>query len=236
MSKKAIYAFSDVLQDYATGRLDYHFSSQHDGKGPHTNVHHPDAKRVHLLLAGLGDPNETLTSWEGVLHSAEEESQNACAMTVINLPGYGKTRLLFEAAEKYFLIYFTCSNDKATWATGSDDVQWVVETVNTTSKWTHECQAARRAIYVLIYFLDLALSHRLAPIDTRRRLLLLQACPPCLAPSSDDLFVHIAKVAQSFDDKTLRRAAGQSSDKFRQSIKEVLHGIADSPAYTPHLR
>ncbi|SJL13470.1 uncharacterized protein ARMOST_16914 [Armillaria ostoyae] len=97
-------------------------------------------------------------------------------------------------------------------------------------------QAAQRAIYVLIYarmyvllyFLDLVLSHSLAPLDARRRLLLLQACPPCLA-SSDDLFVHIAKVVPLFDDETLRRAAGQSLDKFRHSIKEVLRGTTDSP-------
>ncbi|KAK0224603.1 hypothetical protein EDD85DRAFT_959303 [Armillaria nabsnona] len=252
MSKKAIEAFAGVLQDYATGRLDYHFLSRHDGKGPHANVHHPDAERVHLLLAGLGDPNETLTSWEDIFHSTEEEPRDAFATyslfllsfpliliiprTVINIPGYGKTRLLFEAVAQYFLIYFTCSKEKATWTSGSGDVQWVVETVNPTPKNMYGGEATQRAIYVLIYarmyvliyFLDLALSYRLAPLDARRRLLLLQACPPCLA-SSDDLFVHIAKVVQSFDDETLRRAAGQSLDKFRHSIKEVLHDTTDSP-------
>ncbi|SJL13471.1 uncharacterized protein ARMOST_16915 [Armillaria ostoyae] len=129
ISKKAIEAFAGVLQDYATGRLDYHFSSRHDRKGPHANVHHPDTERVHLLLAGLGDPNETLTSWEDIFHSIEEEPQHAFATyslfllpfpliliiprTVINIPGYGKTRLLFEAVAQYFLIYFTCSKEKA---------------------------------------------------------------------------------------------------------------------------
>ena len=73
MCKTAIQDFADVLQDYATGQLDYHFSSRHDGKGPHANVHHPDADRVHLLLAGLGDPNETLTGWKDVVHCPKEE-------------------------------------------------------------------------------------------------------------------------------------------------------------------
>ncbi len=185
-------------------------------------------------------------------HSTEEEPQDAFATyslfllsfpliliiprTVINISGYGKTRLLFEAVAQYFLIYFTCSKEKATWTSGSGDVQWVMETVNPTPKNMYGGEATQKAIYVLIYarmyvliyFLDLALSHRLAPLDARRRLLLLQACPSCLA-SSDDLFVHIAKVVQSFDDETLRRAAGQSLDKFRHSIKEVLHDTTDSP-------
>ncbi|PBL00145.1 hypothetical protein ARMGADRAFT_365957 [Armillaria gallica] len=237
MSKAVMDTFSDVLQDYAKGSLDYHFSSRHDGKGSHANVHHPDADRVHLLLAGLGDPNETLTSWEDVFHRCNEEKmRHSFSTTVIDLPGYGKTRLLFEAVEKHFLIYFTCSKEKATWATGSGDVQWVVETVNTTSKWMHEGQAAQRAFYVLMYarmyvlasFLDLVLSRRLVPFDARRRLLLLQACPPSLT-NSEDLFVHITKVAQLFKDETLRRAAVQSMYKFCDSIREVLHGTNDSP-------
>ncbi len=156
--------------------------------------------------------------------------------TVIDLPGYGKTRLLFEAVAEYFLIYFTCSQEKATWASGSGDAQWVVETVDPTLKSTFGGDAAERAFYVLIYvrmyvlanFLDLVLSHNAAPFDARRRLLLLQACPPRLA-NSEDLFVHIAKVAQPFNDETLCRAAGQSMDKFRGLIREVLHGTSDSP-------
>ncbi|KAK0466108.1 uncharacterized protein EV420DRAFT_1759351 [Desarmillaria tabescens] len=237
VSKKVIDTFSDVLQDYAKGGLDYHFSSKHDGKGPHANVHHPDADRVHLLLAGLGDPNESLTSWEDVFHRCnEEDMRESCSTTVIDLPGYGKTRLLFEAVAKYFLIYFTCSREEATWTTGSGDVQWVVETVNTTSKSTHEgSKAVRRAFYVLVYtrmyvlasFLDLVLSQNPAPFDARRRLLLLQACPPYLA-NSEDIFVHIAKVAQTFDGDTLRRAARKFLDKFRDSIKKIVHGTNDS--------
>lgn len=105
MSKKAIEAFAGVLQDYATGRLDYHFSSRYDRKGSHANVHHPDAERVHLLLAGLGDPNETLTSREDIFHSIEEEPQDAFATTVINIPGYGKTRLLFEAVTIFLDLF-----------------------------------------------------------------------------------------------------------------------------------
>ncbi len=73
MSKTAIDAFSDILQDYAKGSLDYHFSSQHDRKGPHANVYHPDADRVNLVLAGLGEPNETLTSWKDAFHRPKEE-------------------------------------------------------------------------------------------------------------------------------------------------------------------
>ncbi|SJL13480.1 uncharacterized protein ARMOST_16924 [Armillaria ostoyae] len=237
MSKKALDAFSDVLQDYAKGSLDYHFSSRHDGKGPHANVYHPDADRVHLVLAGLGDPNESLTSWKDVFHRPNEEvMRQSFSTTVIDLPGYGKTRLLFEAVEKYFLIYFTCSQEKATWASGSGDAQWVVETVDPTLKSTFGGDAAERAFYVLNYarmyvlanFLNLVLSHNVAPFDARRRLLLLQACPPRLA-NSEDLFVYIAKVAQPFNDETLCRAAGQSMDKFRKLIREVLHSTNDSP-------
>ncbi|KAK0430867.1 hypothetical protein EV421DRAFT_235033 [Armillaria borealis] len=237
MSKKSIDAFSDVLQDYAKGSLDYHFSSQHDGKGPHANVYHPDADRVHLVLADLGDPNESLTSWKDVFHRPNEEvMRQSFSTTVIDLPGYGKTRPPFEAVEKYFLIYFTCSQEKVTWASGSDDAQWVVETIDPTLKSTFGGDTAERAFYVLIYvrmyvlanFLDLVLSHNVAPFDARRRLLLLQACPPRLE-NSEDLFVHIAKIAQSFDGETLCRASVQSSNKFCESIKEVLHGINDSP-------
>ncbi|KAK0466090.1 uncharacterized protein EV420DRAFT_1636700 [Desarmillaria tabescens] len=238
VSKKVMDTFSDVLQDYAKGGLDYNFSSQHYGKGPHANVHHPDADRVHLLLAGLGDPNETLTSWDDVFHRCDEEDmRESFATTVIDLPGYGKTRLLFEAVAKYFLIYFTCSTEEATWTTGSGDVQWVVETVNTTSESTDEgWKVAQRAFYVLVYtrmyvlayFLDLVLSQNPTPLDARRRLLLLQACPPYLT-NSEDIFVHIAKVAQSFDDDTLRCTAGKFLDKFRDSIRKIVHGTNDSP-------
>ncbi|KAK0224611.1 hypothetical protein EDD85DRAFT_234119 [Armillaria nabsnona] len=237
MSKKALDAFSDVLQDYAKGSLDYHLSSRHDGKGPHVNVHHPDADRVHLVLVGLGDPNETLTGWKDTFHRPKEEDiRQSFSTIVVDLPGYGKTRLLFEAVAEYFLIYFTCSQEKATWTSGSGDAQWVVETVDPTLKSTFGGNAAERVFYVLIYvrmyvlanFLDLVLSHNVAPFDARRRLLLLQACPARLA-NSEDLFVHIAKVAQSFDDETLCRAYGQSSNKFCESIKEVLHGTNDSP-------
>ncbi|PBL00132.1 hypothetical protein ARMGADRAFT_1159519 [Armillaria gallica] len=237
MSKKAIDAFSDILQDYAKGSLDYHFSSRHDRKRPHANVYHPDADRVHLVLSGLGDPNETLTGWKDVFHCPKEEDmRQSFSTTVIDLPGYGKTRLLFEAVAEYFLIYFTRSQEKVTWASGSGDAQWAVETVDPTLKSTFGGDAAERAFYVLIYvrmyvlanFLDLVLSHNVTPFDARRRLLLLQACPPCLA-NSEDIFVHIAKVAQSFDEETLCRASGQSSNKFCDSIKEVLHGTNDSP-------
>ncbi len=79
MSKKAIDAFSDVLQDYSIGRLDYQFSSRHAGKGHHANVRHPDAEMVDLLLADLGDPEEILTSWDDVFHSDEEEQQDSFA-------------------------------------------------------------------------------------------------------------------------------------------------------------
>ncbi len=100
----------------------------------------------------------------------------------------------------------------------------------------YEGQASQRAFYVLMYarmyvlanFLDLVISRRLVPFDARRRLLLLQACPPSLA-NSEDLFVHITQVAQSFNDETLRRAAVQSMYKFCDSIKEILRGTNDSP-------
>ncbi|KAK0209148.1 hypothetical protein DFS33DRAFT_1415441 [Desarmillaria ectypa] len=219
MSKKVMDTFSDVLQDYAKGRLDYHFSSRHDGKRPHADVHHPDADRVHLLLAGLGDPNETLTSWEDAFHRCNEENMRYSISTmVIDLPGYGKTRLLFEAVTKYFLVYFTCSKEKATWATRSGDAQWVVESVNATSKGCTFSPTSWTWYHHTTW----------PPLDARRRLLLLQACPPSLA-DSEDLFVHITKVAQSFNDETLRRAAGESLDRFYDTIRKVVHGTNDSP-------
>lgn len=49
---------------------------------------------------------------------------------VIDLPGYGETRLQFEGICDFFVIYFSCSEEVMTWATGSGDAAWVLKEIS----------------------------------------------------------------------------------------------------------
>ncbi|KAK0430880.1 hypothetical protein EV421DRAFT_236211 [Armillaria borealis] len=245
MSKNVMDSFSDVLRDYANGHLDYHFSSRHDGKRPHANVHHPDADRVHLLLAGLGDPNDTLTSWKDVFHSNEEDGADSSTTILVDFPGAGKTRLQFEAVAEHFLLYLNCSRKKIAWTAGSDDVSWAMDH-NIRMRAVDNVGTARRTvqtllfsrIYILSYFMDLILTNPdVTAVAVRRRFLLLQACPPAsmLNAGLYDIFSHLVWVAQPYGIGVLEAATNTAMQRLCRSICRLLSVGSESPLARLHL-
>ncbi|KAK0449572.1 uncharacterized protein EV420DRAFT_1766975 [Desarmillaria tabescens] len=239
--ESVISTFSPVLKDYARGALDYQFFPRHEGKSFHADVHNAAAETVHLLLSGLGDPERgSLTDWRRI-YKSDEPSCSFFTTYVVDLPGYGKTRLLFEGVLEFFAIYFSCSKEELTWATGSGDVAWVLKTIseirNLDLETWQKDGIEKRTFYMLLYsrlavlrhFLRYLLDFDISPLDARRRLL-LQACPPCSSDNTD-IFLEVTKIAHLCSTEVLAKQTELALQDCNGSVAQLLkkHASSDCP-------
>ncbi|SJL18403.1 uncharacterized protein ARMOST_21991 [Armillaria ostoyae] len=242
--ESVISTFSPVLRDYARGALDYQFSPKHEGKSLHADVHNSSAKRVHLLLSGLGDPDRrALTDWRRIYQS---DRPNCSFFTtyVIDLPGYGKTRLQFEGILDFFVIYFSCSKEELTWATGSGDLAWALKSLSETRNLDLDASQKdgieKRTFYMVLYsrlvvlrrFLRYLLDFNVMPLDARRRLLLIQACPPCLSDNTD-IFLEITKISHLCSTEVLAEQTEFALQDCNSSVTQLLrqNSSSDCPKF-----
>ncbi|KAK0232058.1 hypothetical protein EDD85DRAFT_955892 [Armillaria nabsnona] len=242
--ESVISTFSPVLRDYARGALDYQFSPRHEGKLPHADVHNSSAERVHLLLSGLGDPDrEALTDWRRIYQS---DRPNCSSFTtyVIDLPGYGKTRLQFEGILNFFVMYFSCSKEELTWTTGSGDVAWALKSLSETRNLDLDASQKdgieKRTLYMVLYsrlvvlhrFLRYMLDFNVTPLDARRRLLLIQACPPCLSDNTD-IFLEVTKISHLCSTEVLAKQTELALQDCNSSVTQLLrqNSSSDCPKF-----
>ncbi|PBK84000.1 hypothetical protein ARMGADRAFT_1170357 [Armillaria gallica] len=242
-AESVISTFSAILRDYARGALDYQFSPRHEGKSLHANVHNSSAERVHLLLSGLGDLEKgSLTDWRRI-YKSDEPDCSFFTTYIIDLPGYGKTRLQFEGILEFFVIYFSCSKEELTWATGSGDVAWALKTISQLSIFDDDKDAAaKRTFYMLLYsrltilhhFLDHLFNMNVTPLDARRRILLLQACPPSSSDSPNaDIFLELIKIARDSSTEVLESQTKLALQACNNIVAELLKskGSSDCPKF-----
>ncbi|PBK63369.1 hypothetical protein ARMSODRAFT_1024109 [Armillaria solidipes] len=239
-----ISIFYPVLQDYARGALDYQFSPRHKDKSPHAEVHNSFADREHLLLSKLGDPDRgSLTDWRST-RAISPTVRPSRRTYVLDLPGYGKTRLQFEGILEFFVIYFSCSKEELTWATGSGDVAWTLnsisEALNPDLGASQEDGIEKRSFYMVLYsrlvvlrrFLRYLLDFNVTPLDARRRLLLIQACPPCLSDNTD-IFLEITKISHLCSTEALAKQTELALQDCNSSVTQLLgqHSSSDCPKF-----
>ncbi|PBK58894.1 hypothetical protein ARMSODRAFT_1033032 [Armillaria solidipes] len=245
-----ISIFYPVLQDYARGALDYQFSPRHEGKSPHADVHNSSAEREHLLLSELGDPDRgSLTEWRRIYQS-DKPSCSFFTTYVIDLPGYGKTRLQFEGILDFFVIYFSCSKVELSWATGSGDIAWALKSVSQTRNLDLDASQKdgieKRTFYMcfgphlwgpcytayVVSLLKLLRGYKCLKNEMKvcLRLLLIQACPPCLSDNTD-IFLEVTKIPHLCSTEALAKQTELALQDCNSSVVQLLgqHSSSDCP-------
>ncbi len=142
------------------------------------------------------------------------------------------------------MIYFSCSKEELTWATGSGDVAWALKSLSETRNLdfdaSQEDGIQKRTFYMILYsrlavlshFLRYLLDFNVTPLDARRRFLLIQACPPCLFDNTD-IFLEITKISHLCSTEALAKQTEHILRDCNSSLAQLLrqHSSSNCPKF-----